>query len=261
MKFAFMTWAALLSGALCLAQTPAAQAPQEPPASKLEKPAAAQTPPAAQGVPAVPTTPFESGTAPTPGLSAGPPQRPPEAAATRSPAPTPATDAAGTPTGADVKAKKSYVIGPLDILDIRVWNDQKLSGIFDVRPDGVISMNLIGEIRADGLTVPELTKAIVAKLGDIMNSPEVNVQVARVNSKRYFIFGEVARGGEFPLVADTTVLEALSNTGGFREFANPKKIYVLRGTTKLKFNYKEVSQGKHMEQNLVLENGDKIFVP
>jgi polysaccharide export outer membrane protein len=94
-----------------------------------------------------------------------------------------------------------------------------------------------------------------------MNSPEVNVQVARVNSKRYFIFGEVARGGEFPLVADTTVLEALSNTGGFREFANPKKIYVLRGTKKLKFNYKEVSQGKHMEQNLVLENGDKIFVP
>jgi polysaccharide export outer membrane protein len=236
----------------------------------LEKPAAAQTPPAAQGtatgsvtvvVPAVPNTPFESGTAPTPGLSAGPQQPPAEAAATRSPALAATTDAAATPTGADVKAKKPYVIGPLDILDIRVWNDQKLSGIFDVRPDGVISMNLIGEIRADGLTVPELTKAIVAKLSDIMNSPEVNVQVARVNSKRYFIFGEVARGGEFPLVADTTVLDALSNTGGFREFANPKKIYVLRGTKKLKFNYKEVSQGKHMEQNLVLENGDKIFVP
>jgi polysaccharide export outer membrane protein len=85
--------------------------------------------------------------------------------------------------------------------------------------------------------------------------------VARVNSKRYFIFGEVGRGGEFPLIADTTVLEALSNTGGFREFANPKKIYVLRGTKKLKFNYKDVSQGKHMEQNIFLENGDKIFVP
>jgi polysaccharide export outer membrane protein len=260
MKFAFMTWAALLSGALCLAQTPPVQVPQEPPAPKIEKPAEVQTPPAPQRAPVVaPNAPFESGGAPAPGLTTGSAQPSADAAATRSPAPG-AADAAATTT-ADVKAKKPYVIGPLDILDIRVWNDQKLSGIFDVRPDGVISMNLIGEIRADGLTVAELTKAIVAKLGDIMNSPEVNVQVARVNSKRYFIFGEVTRGGEFPLVADTTVLEALSNTGGFREFANPKKIYVLRGTKKLKFNYKEVSQGKHMEQNLVLENGDKIFVP
>jgi polysaccharide export outer membrane protein len=262
MKFAFMTWAALLTSTLCLAQTPGAQVPQEPPAPKIEKPAEAQKPPGAQRPPVVvPNTPFESGP-PAPGLSTGaaaPPAATPGGQAAQPPAA--AIDATATPTAADGKAKKPYIIGPLDILDIRVWNDQKLSGIFDVRPDGVISMNLIGEIRADGLTVAELTRAIVARLGDLMNSPEVNVQVARVNSKRYFIFGEVGRGGEFPLIADTTVLEALSNTGGFREFANPKKIYVLRGTKKLKFNYKDVSQGKHMEQNIFLENGDKIFVP
>jgi polysaccharide export outer membrane protein len=265
MKSVSTTWAVLLSSAFCLAQAPAPPVPQEPPAPKIQKPAGAQTPPATQGTPVVtPNTPFESGAAPAPGLStpglsaaptgspgSGPPQ--PPGAAT--------TDPAATTTLADGKMRKSYVIGPLDILDIRVWNDPKLSGIFDVRPDGVISMNLIGEIRADGLTVPELTKAIVAKLSDLMNAPEVNVQVARVNSKRYFIFGEVIKGGEFPLIADTTVIEALSNTGGFREFASPRKIYVLRGTKKLKFNYKEVSQGKHMEQNILLENGDKIFVP
>jgi polysaccharide export outer membrane protein len=260
MKSVFMMWAALLWAALCLAQTPpAVQAPPNSP-DKVTAPKV-QKPPEAQGAPVVvPNTPFESGAAPASPASspAGGVQQPPaDTAATRSAA-QPAT---ASTTEGNTKAKKSYLIGPLDVLDIRVWNDQKLSGIFDVRPDGVISMNLIGEIQADGLTVAELTKAIVAKLSDLMNAPEVNVQVVRVNSKRYYIFGEVGRGGEFPLTADTTVLEALSTAGGFKEFANPKKIYVLRGTQKLKFNYKEVSQGKHMEQNIMLENGDKIFVP
>lgn len=158
-------------------------------------------------------------------------------------------------------AKKPYVIGPLDVLDIRVWNDAKLSGFFDVRPDGMMSMPLIGEFRAEGDTVAELRETILKKLNALMNAPEVNVQVAKINSKRYFIFGEVARSGEFPLITEITVLDALSNCGGFREFANPKKIYVLRGSKKLDFNYKDVSHGKHMEQNIVLESGDRIFVP
>ena len=147
------------------------------------------------------------------------------------------------------------------MLDIRVWNDAKLSGFFDVRPDGMMSMPLIGEFRAEGDTVAELRETILKKLNALMNAPEVNVQVAKINSKRYFIFGEVARSGEFPLITEITVLDALSNCGGFREFANPKKIYVLRGSKKLDFNYKDVSHGKHMEQNIVLESGDRIFVP
>ena len=99
------------------------------------------------------------------------------------------------------------------------------------------------------------------RLKEFLNNPEVNVQVAQVHSKRYFVYGEVGRPGEFPLVQETTVMDALSNVGGFRDFANPKKIYVLRGTQKFNFNYKDVSNGKNLEQNIVLQNGDRIFVP
>lgn len=154
-----------------------------------------------------------------------------------------------------------YVIGPLDVLYVRVWGNQNLTGLVDVRPDGMISMPLIGEIKADGTTVSELRESLRAKLEDFLIKPEVDVQVTKVNSKKFYIFGEVGKPGEFPLVGSLTVLDALSNAGGFRDFANQKKIYILRGTKKLPFNYKEVSQGKHMEQNIRLENGDRIFVP
>jgi polysaccharide export outer membrane protein len=85
--------------------------------------------------------------------------------------------------------------------------------------------------------------------------------VIRVNSRKYIIQGEVNRPGIYSLTAPTTILEALVNGGGFRDFANTKKIYVLRGTQKLTFNYKEVSHGKRTEQNVLVENGDQIFVP
>jgi polysaccharide export outer membrane protein len=91
--------------------------------------------------------------------------------------------------------------------------------------------------------------------------PPVNIQVARINSKRFSMMGGCLRTGEFPLVGSTTVLDALVNCGGFKEFANPKKIYVLRGTTKYMFNYKDVINGKRMEQNIYLQNGDRIIVP
>lgn len=157
---------------------------------------------------------------------------------------------------------KPYVIGSLDILQINVWNDAKLSGLFDVRPDGILSLPLIGEMKADGLTVPELTQLIKTKLAaSVMEDPEVNIQVVRINSKKFYIFGGCLKQGEFPLVSAMTVLDAFANCGGFKDFANLKKIYVLRGTERFSFNYKEVSQGKHMEQNRLLQNGDRIFVP
>ena len=161
----------------------------------------------------------------------------------------------------DKSTEGPYVIGPLDVLYVRVWGNQNLTGLVDVRPDGMISMPLIGEIKADGVTVSVLRESLRAKLEDFLIKPEVDVQVTKVNSKKFYIFGEVGKPGEFPLVGALTVLDALSNAGGFRDFANQKKIYILRGTKKLPFNYKEVSQGKHMEQNIKLENGDRIFVP
>jgi polysaccharide export outer membrane protein len=164
-------------------------------------------------------------------------------------------------SGQPAAESKPYVIGPLDILDVRVWGNPNVSGIFSVGPDGMVPMPLIGQVKADGLTVAELKDALRDKLSAFINSPEVNVQVARILSKKYYVLGGVNHQGEFPLTGDTTVLDAFANCGGFKDFANQKKIYILRGTQRFPFNYKEVSQGKHMEQNIYLENGDKIFVP
>jgi len=157
---------------------------------------------------------------------------------------------------------KPYVIGSLDVLDIKVWNAPNLSGFFEVGPDGMISMPLLGEIRGDGLTKEELTRVIRNLLATSVftEPPEVNVQVARVNSKKYYMFGGVNRPGEFPLLGPMTILDAFANAGGFHDFANKKHIYVLRCDKKIMFNFNEVSQGKHMEQNILLQNGDRIFV-
>ena len=157
--------------------------------------------------------------------------------------------------------EKRYVIGSLDVLYIRVWNNQNLTGPVDVRPDGMISLPLVGELKADGLTVAELRDVIKAHLSDFLNSPEVDVQVTRVNSKKVYLVGAVNRPGPLLLISSMTVSEALFSAGGFRDFANQKKIYVLRGTKKFNFNYKEVILGKHLEQDIRLENGDKIIVP
>lgn len=156
---------------------------------------------------------------------------------------------------------KSYIIGPEDVLFVRVWREPDLSGPVSVSPDGKISMQLINEVQAAGKTPEQLTSAITESLGKYMNHPEVNVQVATVNSKKYFISGEVLRAGAYPLAVPTRVMEALIQAGGFRDFAKTKKIYILRGSTKYNFNYKDVSKGKHQEENILLENGDTIFVP
>lgn len=154
-----------------------------------------------------------------------------------------------------------YVIGAQDVLGINVWNQNQLSGQFHVRPDGIISMLLIGEIKAAGLTTEALKNTIAQKLADLLNHPEVTVSVLQVNSKKYYIQGEVNRPGSFPLLVPTTVLEALVNAGGFRDFAKQTKITVMRGAQRFKFNYKDVSRGKNMDQNILLQSGDLIIVP
>ena len=156
---------------------------------------------------------------------------------------------------------KNYLIGPEDVLLVRVWREADLSGPASVRPDGKITLALGGEVQAAGLTPDALGKKITEVLSNFVNSPQVTVSVQQVNSKRYYISGEVNRSGVFPMVMPTTILEALVNAGGFRDFANSKKIVILRGTKRLNFNYKEVIKGKNLEQNVLLENGDHIVVP
>lgn len=164
------------------------------------------------------------------------------------------------PTAAPVDPK-TYVIGAEDILLIQVWREPELSRAVQVRPDGKITMPLIGEVEAAGLTPEGLKGRITESLQEHILKPDVFVSLQAVQSKKYYITGEVNRTGTFPLVVPTTVLEALTNAGGFREFANTKRITVLRKNKTFKFNYNDVVKGKNSEQNIHLEPGDLIYVP
>jgi polysaccharide biosynthesis/export protein len=155
----------------------------------------------------------------------------------------------------------AYVIGAEDVLNVSVWHETELTRQPIVRPDGKITLPLVGELTAAGLTLPQLAAAITEGLKKYINSPEVTVSVQAVNSKKYYIQGEVIKPGPYPLVVPTTVMEGLANAGGFRDFANLRHIAILRGTERLRFNYKEVRSGKHLEQNILLKPGDQIIVP
>ena len=155
---------------------------------------------------------------------------------------------------------KTYKIGAEDVIVVRVWREPDLSGPIMVRPDGKITMPLIGELKAEGMTPDELGKAVTEALKDKLTRPEVFIQVQQVNSKKYYISGEVNRTGSFPLVTPVTVFEALSIAGGLREYANQKNIVIVRGNERLKFNYREVVDGKNLKQNVTLQNGDHIIV-
>lgn len=156
---------------------------------------------------------------------------------------------------------KTFVLGPEDIVAVRVWREPELSFAAQIRPDGKITMQLVGEIDAAGKTPEQLKDSVVEKLSDYLNKPEVSVSVQAVMSRRYYITGEVGRTGAFPLVVPITVLEALTNAGGFKEYANKKKITILRNGKIIKFNYNEVVKGKNLDQNILVENGDYIVVP
>jgi len=179
-----------------------------------------------------------------------------------SPAQAPATS--GTEPASVVPAPvdpKTYKVGAEDVLMVRVWREPELSGPQVVRPDGKFSLPLIGEVEAAGLTPVEISAAIIKTLEKFIQRPEVLVSVQQVNSKRFYISGEVNRPGVFPLVVPTTIMQALTMAGGFRDFANTKKIVIMRGTERIPFNYKDVIKGKKLEQNILLESGDHIIVP
>jgi polysaccharide biosynthesis/export protein len=184
------------------------------------------------------------------------------------PAPSDAATPPGpTPmTGAVAPISSDYVIGPGDVLQITVWKNDTLSRSLPVRPDGKISMPLLHDVQAAGLTAMQLRDKIATALAEFMPNPEVAVSVTDVRSMRVSILGEVAKPGVLELRGQTTILEALAMAGGFKDFASPSKITVIRvdeqGKTKrLKFNYnKAVSTGSD-EENLVLRSGDVIVVP
>jgi polysaccharide biosynthesis/export protein len=159
----------------------------------------------------------------------------------------------------------AYLIGAEDVLSISVWKEPEITRIVPVRPDGKISLPLINDIQAVGLTPLQLATRITEELKKYITEPQVTVIVTAINSRRIYIMGEVSRPGTFQLLPDMTILQALSGAGGFTQFANMKGIYLLRNESgkqvKYPFNYKEVVKGQRPEQNLLLKPGDTIIVP
>jgi polysaccharide biosynthesis/export protein len=159
----------------------------------------------------------------------------------------------------------SYVIGPEDVLSVDVWKEPEVSLSVPVRPDGKISLPLLNDVQAAGLTPMQLQSEVRDGLKKFISDPQVTVIVTQINSKKIFIMGEVAHQGTFPMLPHMTVLQALSAAGGFTQFAKEKGVYVLRNENgrqvTLPFNYKEVIRGKRPEQNIELKSGDTIVVP
>ncbi len=161
---------------------------------------------------------------------------------------------------------KTYVIGENDLLEVDVWKDKEISRTIPVRPDGKISLPLIGEIQASGLTPLQLQDDIAQRLKSFLANPEVTVIVTDPRSRHFNIVGMIAKPGEYPLSQSMTVLDAISVAGGFRDFAKETKIYVLRtkpdkSQERLPFNYKDAIKGKKPENNVLLKPGDTIVVP
>jgi polysaccharide biosynthesis/export protein len=166
---------------------------------------------------------------------------------------------------ATIATDPAYKIGPQDMLRVDVWKEPDISRLVPVRPDGKITLPLLNDIQAAGLTPTELSTKIADGLKKYITNPQVTVGVTEINSRRIFVTGEVSRAGAFPLLPQMTVLQALSSSGGFTQFARTKNIYVLRmedgKQVKHPFNYKDAVSGKHAEQNILLEGGDVIVVP
>lgn len=166
--------------------------------------------------------------------------------------------------GAAPAVPSDYVIGADDTLHISVWNETQLNVTLPVRPDGKISLPLLDDVQAAGLTPLQLKESITGKLKKYIADPRVTVVVTAMNSQRIYVLGEVMHTGAMALLPHMTVLQALASAG-FTQFANPKAIYLLRTEngqeTKIRFNYKEAIKGNGTQQNIVLKPGDTLVVP
>jgi polysaccharide biosynthesis/export protein len=173
---------------------------------------------------------------------------------------------AQAPAGPVADVPPEYVIGPQDVLGINFWRDTDMTGDVTVRPDGRITLPLIGDVTAAGLT-PEQLKAVIQKgAAKLIEDPTITVIVRQINSRKVFITGQVATPGAHVLTGPLTVMQLISLAGGLTEYAKKKEITVMRTEptgkqTVLPFNYSDVSRGKNLAQNIVLKPGDTVVVP
>ena len=175
----------------------------------------------------------------------------------------PTSETTASPTAA-ANVGPEYVIGPDDVLHIAVWKESDLTATLPVRPDGKISLPLLNDVQAAGMTPMQLADSLTEKLKKYVTDPRVTVVVSQINSKRIYLTGEVARTGAMAMLPNMTVLQALSSAG-LTQFANTKKIYVLRNENgkqqKMPVNYRKLLKGQEMDRNYVLKPGDTIVVP
>ncbi|MFC1888632.1 polysaccharide biosynthesis/export family protein [Thermodesulfobacteriota bacterium] len=159
----------------------------------------------------------------------------------------------------------TYVIGPSDVLEVLVWRNEDLTRTVTVRPDGKITLPLLDEMNASGLTASQLKHAIHLKLRSFMDDPEVNVIVTEVNSKVVYVQGQVTAPGAYVMNKELDLMQLISMAGGFTEFAKIKNIKIMRkreeGIETIKANYKKITNGKDPGQNVALKPGDTIIVP
>ena len=158
-----------------------------------------------------------------------------------------------------------YVIGASDVLNVTVWREATLSGPILVRPDGMISMALLGDVQASGLTPLQLADQISSKLKKYYQDPKVTVVVTQIHSKLVFLLGEVNRKGSVEMTSGMRLLEAISSAGGLTDYANTKKMYVLRNQQngaqlRIPVHYKDALKGDS-DANIPLKSGDTIVVP
>jgi polysaccharide export outer membrane protein len=158
-----------------------------------------------------------------------------------------------------------YVIGPDDVLQVIYWREKDVSAEVTVRPDGMISLPLLNDVKAAGLTPEQLRDAVNEAAKKFFEDPNVTINIRTINSRKVFIAGSVARPGAYALTAPTTVLQLIAMAGGLTEVANKGKIAVMRQESgrpvRYPFNYKDVANGKNLKQNIELKPGDTVIVP
>jgi len=243
-RLPFPLFVAVLVPAVAAAQAPASPSPQP------------STAPIAQ-VPQLPAA--QAATAPATG------QKPAggQTAAQRQAQPQAAVGSANVPAGAVIPP--GYVIGADDILTIVFWRDKEMSAEVGVRPDGKISLPLLNDVDAGGLTPEQLRERLTEAAGKLIEDPNVSVIVKTINSRKVFVTGQVGKPGPYPLSAPSTVLQLLATAGGVLEYAKSKDIRIMRTEggkqVSYKFNYKDVIEGKNLKQNIELKPGDTVIVP
>jgi polysaccharide export outer membrane protein len=221
---------------LALVATPQAQSGRAQQTGQVPR---AQTPPPAQ-----PATPGQAKPATPAGTQNGKPS---------------------TPTPAPLVVPADYVIGPDDVLSIVYWREKDVSSDVTVRPDGKISLPLLNDVQAAGLTPAQLRDRLTEVSRQYLEDPNVTVVVHQINSRKVYITGEVAKPGTYPLTGPTTVLQLIALAGGIGTYANGTKIMIVRHENGQQvtypFNYKDVASGKSLKRNIELKPGDTVIVP